>query len=266
VSVDADDVPQRLLRRLDHLAEVVARRGDALALIGLGSVGLDLDRLDDHSDMDFFVVVEDAAKQRYLDSIDWLEELGPVVFSFPNSVDGRKALFADGLFAEYAIFTLDELRAGSFPPGRLVWARAGAPEGLERSGRPPGPSPYDYPEYHVNEAVTNLYVGLHRDLRGERLSATRFIQSFAVDRLLTFLELTEADGRRQDEFAIERGVERRFGPDVLPLAAMVPGYGRNREAAMAILEWLESRAEVDPTLASEIRRLAQVGRPADERA
>ena len=250
------DIPARLPRRLDDLGAVLARRGDAIALIGLGSTGLDLDRLDNHSDMDFFVVVDDGAKQRYLDSVDWLEELAPIDFSFPNSIDGRKVLFADLLFAEYAVFTLDELRAGSFPPGRLVWARDDAPAGLEQAGRPREPSPYDYPEYHVNEAVTNLYVGLHRDARGERLTATRFIQSYAVERLLTYLELTGATGGRQDEFVIERGVERRFGPDVLPLASMVPGYDRNREAALAILEWLEARVDVPPTLASEIRRLA----------
>ncbi len=248
-------IPERLLQRMDELGAVLARRGDAIALIGLGSVGVDLDRLDEHSDMDFFVVVDDGAKQRYLDSIDWLEALGPVQFSFANSVDGRKVLFADGLFAEYAIFTVVELHAGSFPPGRLVWARDDAPAGIERSGKPLEPSPHADPEYQVNEALTNLYVGLHRDARGERLAATRLIQSYAVDRLLTHLELTEP-GPRQDMFVIERGVERRWGPDVLPLAQLVPGYDRNREAALAILGWLEARAEVDPMLAAEIRRLA----------
>jgi hypothetical protein len=249
-------IPQRLLQRLDDLGAVLARRGDALALIGLGSVGVDLDRLDDHSDMDFLVIVEDGAKPGYLASIDWLEALSPVEFSFPNSVDGRKVLFSDGLFAEYAVFTVEELRVASFPPGRLVWARDDAPAGLEQSGRLPGPSPYDYPEYHVNEAVTNLYVGLHRDARGERLAATRLIQYHAVDRLLTFLELTRPWSARQDAFVLERGAERRFGPDVLPLSTIVLGYDRNREAALAILEWLEARVDVDRTLATEIRRLA----------
>jgi hypothetical protein len=244
------------LQRLDDLGAVLARRGDALALIGLGSVGLDVDRLDDHSDMDFVVVVDDGAKDGYLASIDWLEALCPVEFSFPNSVDGRKALFSDGLFAEYAVFTLDELRAASFPPGRLVWSRDDAPAGLERSGRLPGPSPYDYPEYHVNEAVTNLYVGLHREARGERLAATRLIQYHAVDRLLTYLELTTPGIERQDPFALERGAENRFGPDVLPLSEIVLGYDRNREAALVILEWLEARVVVDQALAGEIRRLA----------
>ena len=255
--VSTGDIPQRLLQRLDDLGVVLAQRGDALALLGLGSVGVDLGRLDDHSDMDFFVLVDDGAKQRYLDSIDWLEELHPVVFSFPNSVDGRKVLFADGLFAEYAVFTVGELHGASYPPGRIVWRRGDAPPGLESSGQVPGPSPYDNAEYQLNEALTNLYVGLHRDLRGERLSAMRFIQVHAVDRVLTFLHLTDpAAGQQQDLFVIERGAERRFGPGVLPLAELAPGYGHNREAALAMLEWLEARTEVNAVLAAAIRQLA----------
>jgi hypothetical protein len=249
-------IPERLLQRLDELGAVLARRGDALALFGVGSVGVDVDRLDDHSDIDFFAIVEDEAKQRYLDSIDWLEELAPVVFSFENSVDGRKVLFADGIFAEYAVFTLGELRAQSYPPLRLVWRRDDAPADLkDGAGRLPGVSPHDNAEWQVNEALTNLYVGLHRELRGERLSAMRFIQVHAIDRLLTFLDLTESTPK-QDAFVVERGAEKRHGARALPLAELAPGYQRNREAALAILAWLEPRTDVNDALASAIRELA----------
>jgi hypothetical protein len=250
-------VPRRLLDRLDRLGAVLARRGDAIALIGLGSVGAELDRLDDHSDLDFFVIVEDAAKRRYIDSIDWLEELCPVSFSFANSVDGRKALFADGLFAEYAVFTLEELARSPFSPGRVVWRRADAPDGLETPPRPLGPGPLHTVEHQVGEALTNLYVGLKRDARGERLSAMRLIQSFAVDRVLTLLAVLEpAALPTADVFAVERRAEARFGPETLPLAEMTPGYRQNREAARAILAWLEARVDVDPALAEAIRTLA----------
>lgn len=87
----------------------------------------------------------------------------------------------------------------------------------------------------------------------ETLSATRLIQTHAVDRVLTLAGL-QAGGTSQDAFAVERGAERRFGAGV-PLAAMVPGYGRNREAASAILEWLDAHADVDRALGSAIRRL-----------
>ena len=130
-------VPERLLRHLDDLAAVLDRRGDAIALIALGSVGRDTGRLDEHSDLDFFVVVDDAAKPRYLESVDWLEAVAPVGFSFVNTVDGRKVLFEDRVYAEYAIFTLDELRAGTFSPG----ASSGAARVHRRVSKPPAASP-----------------------------------------------------------------------------------------------------------------------------
>lgn len=251
------DVPRRLLERLDDLERALAARGDAIALIGLGSVGRDLDRLDEHSDLDFFVVVDDGAKKRYLDEIDWLEAVGPIAYSFANSADGRKVLFEDGLYAEYAVFTLDELRRAAYTPGRLVWSRGDAPAGLENLGRVPGPSPSDTPEHQFNEALTNLYVGLQREARGERLAATRLIQTHALDRLLTFLDLTgRAVGPPQDAFAVERGAETRFAREPLPLAAMAPGYEHNREAALAILSWFEARAQVNRALADAIREVA----------
>lgn len=248
-----------MLRRLDDLGSVLAERGDALALLALGSVGRDLDRLDDHSDLDFFAVVEDDAKPCYLADIGWLEAVAPVAYSFENTVDGRKALFADGVFAEYAVFTLGELREASYPPARVVWQRHDAPADLERLGRAPSESALETAEWQVDEALTNLYVGLHRDLRGEHVPAMRLVQVHAVDRLLAFLDLTGAStgGGRQDPFAVERGAEARFSRELLPLDELVPGYGRNREAALAILEWLEAHADPSPVLAAAIRELAR---------
>ena len=131
-STSQPTVPQRLLAFLDRLGGVLDARGDAVALLGLGSVGRDLHRLDEHSDADFFVVVDDeAARDRYLADIDWLDAAQPVVWSFENSDAGRKALLADGLFAEYAVFSLAEMRTAAYPPGRIHWSRADAPAGLE---------------------------------------------------------------------------------------------------------------------------------------
>jgi hypothetical protein len=179
-----------MLRRLDDLGAHLATRKDALALIGLGSAGVEYDRLDEHSDLDFFVVVEDGAKRRYLESIDWLQAPCPVAYSFANDRNGRKALFADGIFAEYGVFTVEELARLPFTGGRIVWQRDDAPAGLADCGPAPAGPPYDTVEFHLNEALTNLYVGLHRELRGECLTAARFIQSYAVDRVIALLNLT----------------------------------------------------------------------------
>ena len=241
-------MPARLMAFLDRLGDVLAERGDAVALLGLGSVGRDLHRLDEHSDADFFVVVDDAAaRQRYLDEIDWLEAAHPVEWSFENSPVGRKALLEGGLFAEYAVFSVSDLATAGYPPGRVHWQRADAPAGL---ATPTAPLPgIPLLEEQVGEAITNLYVGLHRDLRGERLTATRFIQGYAVDRWVTILGLLGlGSGPQQDVFAIDRGAERRFAPDLLPLADLVPGYERNAHAARTLLGLLERHVELDPAM------------------
>ena len=250
-------MPERLLGFLDRLAQVLAERGDAVALLGLGSVGRDLHRLDEHSDADFFVVVDDeAARDRYLADLDWLEAAHPVVWSFENSLAGRKALLADGLFAEYAVFSLAELDTAGYPPGRIHWQRSDAPAGLDvpRLPLPMTPSL----EHQVGEAITNLYVGLHRDLRGERLTATRFIQGYAVDRWITILGLLGlGTGAQQDVFVIDRGAERRFPPELLPLADLVPGYERNGHAAATLLGLLEAHVELDPSIVAGVRALIE---------
>ena len=248
-------VPERLLAFLDRLGAELDRRGDAVALLGLGSVGRDLHRLDEHSDADFFVVVDDtAARDRYLADLAWLEAAQPVVWSFENSPVGRKALLADGLFAEYAVFSLEEMATAGYPPGRIHWSRQDAPAGLDvpKAPLPQAPSL----EHQVGEAITNLYVGLHRDLRGERLTATRFIQGYAVDRWVTVLgHLGLGEGSQQDVFVVDRGVERRFTADVLPLADLVPGYEHNARAAQTLLGLLEGHVELDRAIVGAVREL-----------
>lgn len=248
--------PELLLRRLDALGAELARRGDAIALLGLGSVGLDTRRLDEHSDLDFFAIVEEEALPRYLESIDWLEAVHPVAYSFRNTPDGRKALFADGVYCEYAVFAPAELPGIPFASGRIVWQRDDAPAGLDVPSRHAPRLDGASADFHVNEALTQLFVGLHRELRGERLTAMRLIQVHAVDRAIALLALERPEAPQQDAFALERGVERRFAAEELPLADFVQGYERNRESALALLAWLETHADLDATLAAEIRRLA----------
>lgn len=248
---------RRILERLDRIGEVLRDRGDALALLGLGSVGRDLHRLDEHSDLDFFAVVDDDAKPRYLQDLDWLEAAAPVAFSFANTADGRKVLFDDGLYGEYAVFTLAELRRAAYPPGRVVWKRADAPDGLDVPAQDARQEPIDVP-HQVGEAMTNLFVGLHRDARGETLSAMRLIQVHAVDRVLNVLDLTADDGSsRQDLFAPERGVEQRYRGRDLPLPEMAAGYAGNARAARAVLTWLQAHcaAHLDAALVDAVENL-----------
>ena len=77
-----DDKPQQLLQRLDDIGASSASTNKALALIGLGSVGVELDRLDDYSDLDFFVVVKDGHKAEFIANLDWLSRARPIDLHF----------------------------------------------------------------------------------------------------------------------------------------------------------------------------------------
>jgi hypothetical protein len=243
------------LLRLDRMAERLAPDPEVVAVLGLGSAGVAHDRFDDHSDIDFFVVVATAgAKRRYLAGVDWLGGFGsPPAFSFENDPNGRKALLSDGLFVEYAVFTPPELASLALDGVRVVWQRPGAPAPLTWQPPPSRLTAFDTVEFHLDEALTNLVVGLHRELRGERLAAMRFIQVYAVDRVLALARAGARHGA--DPFEPSRRVEQALPADELPLAAMVPGYDGNPLAAAAVLDWLTSRFAADPVIVGAVQAL-----------
>jgi len=248
------------LARLDHLADHLAADPRVEAVLGLGSAGQETERFDDHSDIDFFVIVDTpATKRHYLHGIGWLTGFGSqVAYSFVNDPNGRKALLTDGLFLEYAIFTPDELAELPFAGARVVWTRGRVP--LQGRAVPPAAA-IDTIDFHLNEAMTNLYVGLHREQRGEHLTAMRFIQVYAVDRALALVRLDRATSlKHPDPFEASRRIEQATLAEPLPLDQMIPGYTRNRDAARTILNWLTAHYQTDPVITEAVRELTASAR------
>lgn len=251
-----DDARAALLGRLDAIAASLAHRRGSLALLGLGSVGAETDRLDLYSDLDFFVIAEHAYVESFIGSLDWLEEAAPIAFAFQNTPDGSKVLFEDGMYAEFAVFDPDTLRSIPFDGARLVWQREGVDLSAALLPRNPVPEP-PTTEWLLGEILTNLYVGLTRLRRGEALSAQRLIQVHAIDRLLDLMPSIEtASGASRDPFDGARRAERRFPHLASRLALFVQGYDRSAESALAILEFLTPRFELNPTLSRRIQELA----------
>lgn len=252
------DHKTRLLERLDEIAASLENSGHALALIGLGSVGVELERLDEYSDLDFFVIAADGQKRFFLDNLDWLRSIHPIAYIFQNTVDGCKLLFADGVLCEYAVFERSELETAVFPPGRVVWKRADVPEAIAIPVRPLEERPQREVEWLVGEALANLYVGLQRFRRGEKLSALRFIQGYAVDRLLELAERIETcQPGVMDAFNPERRFEQRYPQTARRLDEFAQGYARSLQSALAILEFLEGHAPVNPAMAAAVRELVR---------
>lgn len=250
--------PAALLARLEAIGASLAASGQALALIGLGSVGQELARLDAYSDLDFFAVVQPGSKARYLESLDWLSGVAPVAYAFRNTADGFKLLYADGIFCEFAVFEPHELAVAAYAPGRLIWKAPGVPDSWAVPAQPAPAPPARSTGWLLGEALTNLYVGLGRYRRGEKLIAARFIQHYAVDRVLELASRLETEQPAwRDDFSIERRFEARFPHTGARLPDFIQGYDRSPQSALAVLAFLESHFEVNPALAAQIRLLAE---------
>lgn len=247
---------ERLLQRLDAIGTSLARSGAGLALIALGSAGTELERLDEYSDLDFFAIVETGCKNDFLDDLAWLSAVCPIAYAYRNTPDGYKLLFQDGIFCEFAAFETPELSHIPFAPGRIVWKRADVADALLLPApRPPAEHSMDW---LIGETLSNLYTGLSRDARGERLAAMRCIQGHAVERLLELAARLEPEApSSQDPFAFERRYEQRHPVSAKMLPQFVQGYERNAESALAILAYLESHFKVDPAMQKAIAELCR---------
>jgi lincosamide nucleotidyltransferase B/F len=247
----------KLLDRLDEIAKSISNREHTIALLGLGSVGVELDRLDRYSDLDFFIIVENEFKDSFIDDLTWLEDTYPLAYAFKNSNDGYKILFEDGIYGEYAVFGLNEVDRVTQAEGRIVWINKNykLPKLTQTKGNIPILKKENI-EFRINEALTNIFVGLLRALRGEKLSAYRFIETHAFNNLLGIIHHFENESKiHEDLFNIERRFESHYPQMKNHLKTMLSGYNHLAQSAKSILSYISNIYEINPTLKQEIEVL-----------
>jgi hypothetical protein len=252
--------PESLLKRLDEIGNSISKKEGGLALIGLGSVGLETNRLDEFSDLDFYVITATDNKIKFLEDLAWLTDIAPAAYYFKNTQDGYKFLFEDGIFCEFAVFEEQELEQIVFSPGRVIWKAASVDSGiaipkaaLQNTNRS------QTVEWLLGEALTNLYVGLMRDQRGEKLTAMRFIQVYAADRILELSTRTQQvdTSHQADIFNLERRYEKRYPQMTKYLPGLLQGYEHNRASARAALFFLDEHFEISPAMKKIILELSE---------
>ncbi|MBP8252244.1 MAG: hypothetical protein KAX40_07745 [Herpetosiphon sp.] len=246
--------PSALITRLEAIGQSLAATGRARALLGLGSVGIERDRLDQYSDLDFFVLARDGEKSWFLQNLTWLSAIAPLAFAFQNTVDGYKVLFDDDIFCEWAVFEAQELAQIPFATGMIIWQTDDVDPAIFQPQLSTKPQPAS-DAWLLGEALANLYVGMGRYQRGEHLSAMRFVQSYAVDHVLQLASrrLVSAAHVLPDQFAYERRFEQQFPQLRAMLASFMQGYEHTPASALAILAFLEHEFTVSPTMARLIR-------------
>jgi hypothetical protein len=249
------DFKSKLVERLQQIAYSLRESPHALALLALGSAGMENDRIDQYSDLDFFVICEEGFKTDFIEDIDWLKRIHPVAYYFKNTRDGYKLLYKDGVFCEFAVFESRELAEIPFSEGKLIWQR----EDFDSSVCIPRKLPvikFPDTDWVIGEALTNLYVGLCRYHRGERLSAFNFIQSHALHRVIELMTLREIpDNYKRDPFSLQRRFEFRYPKSSELLPQMLQGYDHILESAREILTFLDDNFNINEHMKSKILEL-----------
>jgi len=215
-------------KRFKDIIQLNQHKEEVLAFIGLGSMH-DLSRLDRYSDIDFFIMVKSQHdKKGYMENTSWLE-VHPIIFSYIETRDGLKVIYEDGILLEFAVFTMEELKHIPFQEGTIYYKK---PFINEDDLKPQIKSihPFDLNKT-ISNCLSNLYVGLLREYRGEHVAAFLMIQVYATSHLLKIL-----DQNQDDPFVVERRIEQRLDLDYEDL---YPGIQHNKNAVSKILDYLE---------------------------
>ena len=227
-----------ILERLNQVVESVKNTHDALAFLALGSIGKETARLDEFSDLDFFVICKPDKKERFIKNVDWLVRVYPEAFYFQNTKDGLKFVFEDGILCEFAVFTEEEFSHALYSEGKFLWKDLSF---VEHESSPKTHADFLAVDesFLVGEVLTNLYVGLGRYIRGEKLSGFSFVQNYALHSVLILIaQKYPSEKPYLDVFNPERRFEQRHGLFAKDIPWMCQGYDRTPESAQAILDFV----------------------------
>lgn len=244
-----------LLERMNRISNVIKEMDHTLAVLALGSMGVELDRLDDYSDLDFFIIVEDEIKESMINNLSWLEQVYPLGFKHKNTKDGYKFLFEDGIYGEFAVFGRSEVPQIVQPQARLIWKNShyDEPTLLIEKNIQAYQKEVDI-KAEFDEALTNLYVGLNRALRGEKVSAFLFIETYAFDHAMRFY-LANKKHPKDDLFSLSRRLEFNHPELKSHMKNMLSGYNNLSQSAQSILDFLQNEGEVDSFMYRILRDL-----------
>jgi hypothetical protein len=237
-----------------------------LGLVALGSMARHDYEPDQWSDHDFFVITIPGAQGAFRTDRSWLPDPERVVFSYPETAHGIKALYDDGHLVEFAVFDLDELNVARVNRYRVLLDRGDVEQRMADLADSTAAATEARADggWLVGQFLTGILVAAGRFARGERASARSLITNQAARTLLVLLARHIPSERR--DVLDDLDPFRRF-------EVAYPDLGRELDvvlrletlaAALGLLDLgrreLEGRMPGFPSRAAEIvrRRLAEL--------
>lgn len=198
-----DAFTQRLRANLENDPRVVG-------LVALGSMA-ETSRVDRWSDHDFFVITAAGVQEDFRANVTWLPDAARVVLNIRETAHGLKIIYDDGHLLEFAVFDVEELGAARINAYAVLIDRERIAERCAQLQQHSEVSSRNL-ERDYQMFLALLMVGAGRCVRGEVISGSVFIKTYALGHLLPVLAeyLTSADKARLDNLDAYRRFERVF--------------------------------------------------------
>lgn len=237
------------LVRMEKLTEFLRDIDGIQAIMGFGSLA-EIERFDQYSDLDFLIVCEQDTRNRLLITLEVFNEVAPITYVGIEGEDTVRLLFSDGVLCDFGVVTEKQLTSIPHGQGRYIWkTKEFSSEYIQSTIKLK--NKVDKNQWCGNVLI-ELYVGLLRELRGEKAAAFEKIQYEAVQKMLRGL-YGDNNLTRMDYFSALRRIEK-IGVNVNILRKVMPGYKENTKAAREIISCLPITEELKGLL-NEIEKL-----------
>lgn len=198
------------------LADSVARFDEVEGLVLLGSTAA-VNRIDEWSDHDFYLVVRDGTQERFRTELCWLPNPDDIAFAVRETEHGLKVVYRSGAVLEFAVASGDEVSTFGGSPYAVVLDRADVAGRM--AAAPTTPPPVERDDLREFRLFLSLVlIGVGRARRGEELAGGELVRTYAAERLLTVLRhrlpgFSGSADAEPDPFNVFRRFEAAF-PDI----------------------------------------------------
>lgn len=203
------DVQARFEDYTRRLVESIAGREEVEGLVVLGSTAA-LDRVDEWSDHDFYLVVREGDQEAFRQQLDWLPDPAEIAIAVRETEHGLKVVYRDGHVLEFAVASGAEISTFGGSPYAVLLDRADVATRMAAAPTTPPPAEPDaLREFRL--FLSLVLIGVGRARRGEELAGGQLVRTYAVERLLTVLRhQLEAQSQGADAEPDAFNVFRRF--------------------------------------------------------
>lgn len=180
-----DGVTSEFLDFSERLRAGLSSRPEVIGLVFLGSTAA-IERVDEWSDHDFFVIVRPGVAEQYRTDLSWLPDHDQIVLSPRETEHGLKVVYENGHVLEFAVFEDTELELAAANNFSVPLDRESIAIRMRKIAERSIPKPVDL-DTEWQLFLAQLLIGVGRARRGEQLAAGQSVRSYALQNAIKLL-------------------------------------------------------------------------------